>query len=106
MLAKSRRWPPTVFDVVTRHFCDPIHHFKHSRDHLLQEVRLFTDDFFRDNVCERQDALQPVQKTQRYLVDLILFFQELNGHELPSAVDTPVASTNLKCNVGNTEESL
>jgi hypothetical protein len=95
-----------MFDVVARHFCDPVHHFKHSRDHLLQEIRLFTDDFFRDNVCERQDALQPVQKTRRYLVILVLFFQELNGQALSSAADTQVASTNLKRNVGNTEDSL
>jgi hypothetical protein len=68
-----------MFDIVTRHFCDLVHHFKHSWDDLLQQIRLFTNDFFRDNVCEGQDALQPVQKIQRYLVNLILFFQELNG---------------------------
>ena len=78
-LAKSRTCPPTMFDVVTRHFSDPVHHFKHSRNDLLQEIRLFTDDFFRDNVRERQDSVQPVQKTRRHLVVLILFFQELNG---------------------------
>ena len=68
-----------MFDVVARHFRDPVHHFKHSRHDLLQEIRLFTDDFFRNDVCERQDALQPVQKIQRYLVDFVLFFQELKG---------------------------
>ncbi len=95
-----------MLDVVARHFRDLVHHFKHSRDHLLQEIRLFTDDFFRNDVCERQDALQPVQNIQRYLVDFVLFFQELDGQGSPSAVDTPVASTHLKRNVGNTEYSL
>jgi hypothetical protein len=93
-------------DVVARNFRDPVHHLKHSRDDLLQEIRLFADDFFRDNVRERQNALQPVQKTQWYLVILVLFFQELNGQALPSAADVPVASTNLKRNLGNTEDSL
>ncbi len=73
-----------MLDIVARHFRDPIHRFKHSREHLLQEIRLFTDDFFRDDVCERQDALQPVQKIQRYLVDLVLFFQELKSQGLAS----------------------
>ena len=66
-----------MLDILARHFCDPIHHFKHSRDHLLQEIRFFTDDFFRNDVCERQNTLQSVQKTQWYLIDLVLFFQEL-----------------------------
>jgi hypothetical protein len=95
-----------VFDVLARHFCDPVHHFKHSREDLLQEIRLFTDDFFRDNVRERQDASQPVQNTRRYLFVLVLFFQELNSQALPSAADTQEASTNLKRNVGNSEDSL
>ena len=95
-----------MLDIVARYFRDPIHHFKHSRDHLLQEIRFFTDDFSRNNVCERQNTLQPVQKTQWYLVDFVLFFQELKGQGLPSAVDTEIASTNLKRNVGNTEDSL
>ena len=71
-----------MFDVVERHFCDPIHDVEHSRDDLVQEIRLFTDDFFRDNVCERQDALQTSQKTRRYLVDLVSFFQELSGSRI------------------------
>ena len=95
-----------MFNVIARHLCDPMHHVKHSRDDLLQEIRLFTHDFFRDNVCKRQDARQPVQETRRHLVDLVLFFQELNVQALPSAADTPPPSTNLKRNVGNTEHSL
>jgi len=68
---------PTMFDIVARNFCDPVHHLKHSRNDLLQEVRLFTGDFFRNHVRERQNALQPVQKTRWYLVVFVLFFQEL-----------------------------
>jgi len=95
-----------MFDIIARHFRDRIHHFKHSRNDLLQQIRLFTNDFFCDNVCEGQDALQPVQKIQGYLVDLALLFQDLNGQASPSAADTPVASTNLKRNFGNTEDSF
>jgi len=43
----------------------------------LQEICLFTDDFFRNHVRERQNALQPVQKTQWYLVVFVLYLQEL-----------------------------
>jgi hypothetical protein len=95
-----------MFEVVTRHFCDPVHHFRHSRDDLLQEIRLFTNDFIRNNVSERQDALQSVHNTQQYFVALVLFLQELNGQALPSAADNPAASTHLKRNLGNTEDSL
>jgi hypothetical protein len=95
-----------VLDVLARHICDPVHHFKHSREDLLQEIRLLTDDFFRDHVRERQDAPQPVQKTRRYLVVLVLFPQELNRQALPCAADTQLASTNLKRNFGNIEDSM
>ena len=74
-----------MFNVVARYFCDSMHHVIHLRDDLLQEIRLFTDDFFRNNVCERQDVLQPSQKTQRYPVDLVLFFQKLSGQGLASS---------------------
>jgi len=69
-------------DVLARDFCDPLHHPKHSRDDLLQEIRLLTDDFFRDNVRERQNALQPVQKIRWYVVILVLCLQKLHGLEL------------------------
>ena len=75
-----------MFDVVARHFRDSMHHVKHLRDDLLQEIRLFTDNFFHDNVCEKQDALQPGQKTQGYLVDLVLFFQELSDRGLATSL--------------------
>jgi len=47
-----------MFDVVVRNSRDPVHHLIHSRDDLLQEIRLFADyfvlDYFvRDNVRER-----------------------------------------------------
>jgi len=50
----------------------------------LQQVHLFADDFVGDNVRERQNVLQPVQKIRYYLVVLVLFFQELNVRALPS----------------------
>ena len=95
-----------MFNVVARNFRDHVHHLKHSRDDLLQDIRLFADDFFRDNVRERQNALQPVKNTRRHLVVLVLFFQQLNSQALPFATDTSVASTYLKRNVGNTEDGL
>ena len=66
-----------MFDVVARHLCGHFHYLKHSRDDNLQEIRFFAYYFFRNDVRERQNALQPLQKTQGYLVDLVLFFQEL-----------------------------
>jgi hypothetical protein len=95
-----------VFDVLARYFSDPVHYFEHPREDLLQEICLFADDFLRDNVREIQDALQPLHKTQRYLVVLVLFVQELNSQALLSAADAQVTSTHLKRNVGNTEDSL
>ena len=95
-----------MFDVVARHFSNPAHHFKHSRDDLLQDIRLFTNDFFRDNVREKQDALQPVQKTRGYLAILVLFFQKLDREILATNLDQPEDSTSLKRNSGNTKDSL
>ena len=45
-------------DVFVRKFRDPVYHLIHSRDDLLQEIRLFADYFVlnyfvRDNVRER-----------------------------------------------------
>jgi hypothetical protein len=40
-------------DVVARNFRGPVHHFIHSRDDLLQEIRLVADYFVRDSVRER-----------------------------------------------------
>ena len=64
------------------------------------------NDFFGGPVRKRQNVLQPIQKTRCYLVVSVLFFQELNSQVLPSTADMPVASTNLKRNLGNTEDSL
>jgi hypothetical protein len=73
-----------MLDIVARNFSDFVHHLVHSRDDILQEIHLVADyfvlDYFvRDNVCERQNALQPIQKAQWYLVVLFLYLQELNG---------------------------
>ena len=95
-----------MFDVVARHFRGRLHHLKHSRDDLFQEIRFFAHDFFRNNVREWQNALQPVQKTQRYLVDPVLFFQELSGQGLATTSDSSVQNKNLKRNVDNTKDSL
>ena len=45
-------------DVVVRRFCNPVHRPIHSRDDILQKIRLFADyfilDYFvRDDVRER-----------------------------------------------------
>ena len=64
-----------MFDIVTRNFSDLVHHLTHSRDDLLQEVRLFADYFVRDNVRESQNTFQPAQKAQWYLVVLVLYPQ-------------------------------
>ena len=95
-----------MFDVVTRHFRGRLHHPEHSRDDPLQEIRFFAYNFFRDNVRERQNALQPVQKTQGYLIDLVLFFQKLSDQGLATCSNSPVPNTHLKHNVGNAENSL
>jgi len=81
-----------MFDVVVRHFRDPVHHLIHSRDDPLQEIRLFADYFVRDYfVREMQNALQSVQKDGWYLVVLGLYLQELNDKRLSLLPDTPVA---------------
>jgi hypothetical protein len=49
---------PTTSDVVARNFRSLAHHLEHSRDDLLQEIRLFAD-----GVRESQNAIQTVQKT-------------------------------------------
>ena len=63
-----------------------MHHLIHSREDLLQEIRLFADYFVRDNVRERQNAMQPIQKARWYLVVLVLFLQELNIQALPTTL--------------------
>ena len=82
-----------MFNIVARKFRDLVHHLKHSRDDLFQEIRLFADDFFRDPVRKWQYTLQAVQKIRWYLIVLILFFQELNNQPLPLV---PTASSEHK----------
>ena len=73
-----------MFDIIARNFRGLVCHRIHSRDDLLQEVRLFADysvcDYF---VRESQNALQPVPKAQWYLVVLGLYLQQLSGQALP-----------------------
>jgi len=68
-------------NVVARGLRDPVHYLIHSRDHPLQEIHLFADYFVhdnvRDNVRERQNALQPVHEAQWYPGVLVVCFQEL-----------------------------
>jgi hypothetical protein len=64
-----------------------VHHFEHSQDDLLQEVCVFADDFIRDLVRKRQNALQPIENDRWNLVVFILFLQELDRQVLPSASD-------------------
>ena len=82
-----------------------MHHFEHSRDDLLQDICLFVDDFICDLIRQRHNTLQSIEKPRWYLVAFDLFLQELSSH-VTSVSDIPVASTNLKCDTGNTENSL
>jgi hypothetical protein len=84
----------------------PVHHFEHSRDDLLQEVRILADDLFRDLVRKRQNVLQPIKNDRWNLVVFILFLQELDHQALPSVPDLSMTSTNLKCHRSNTEDCL
>jgi len=99
---------PTVCDVVARNSRDPVHHLIHSRNDLLQEIRFFADYFVRDYyVREIQNAPQSVQKDRWYLIVRVLHLQELNGQVLSLLLHgTTVASTDLKRNLGDTEDSL
>ena len=78
-----------MFDIVARGLRDVVHHLKHSRNDLLQEIRLFANDFFGGLVRKRQNVLQPIEKTRCYLVVFVLFFQELNSQALPFTAETP-----------------
>ena len=48
-----------------------------------QEICLFTDNFIRNSVCERQNVIQPAQKIRWYLFILVLHLHELDGQALP-----------------------
>ena len=71
-----------MFDIVASNSGDLVHRLIHSRDDLLQEIRLLANYLVCDNVRERQNAFQPVQKTNWYLAVLGLYLQKLNGQEL------------------------
>jgi hypothetical protein len=72
-----------MFDVVAGKYRNPFHYLEHSRDDLLQNFRFFTDNLICDLVCQRQNALQLIQKARWNLVVFVLFLQELNGETLP-----------------------
>jgi len=55
--------PLTMLDIVARKFSDPLHDFEHSGDGLLQDFRLFADDFICDLVRKKRNALQPTQES-------------------------------------------
>ena len=50
--------------------------------------------------------LQLIQQIQWHLIVFVLFLQELEDQALPLLSITPVESTNLKCDFGNTEDNL
>lgn len=72
-----------MHDVVARNLRDPVYHLKHSRNDRRQEICLFTDNFIRNSVCERQNVIQPAQKIRWYLFILVLHLHELDGQALP-----------------------
>ena len=55
-----------------------MHYFKHSRDELFQDIRLFGNDFICHLLHQRQNTPHPMAQARRYLVILVLFLQELN----------------------------
>ena len=83
-----------------------MHYFKHSRDEFLQDFSLFGDDFICHLFRQRQDALHPIEKNRGHLVILVLFLQQLNPQSVTSRSDSPMTRTNLKCDLGNTKDSL
>ena len=59
-----------------------MHYFKHSRDELFQDFRLFGNDFICHLLHQRQNTLHPIAKTRRHLVILVLFLQKLHHDAL------------------------
>ena len=104
-LVKSRRGSLTTSHIIAREFCGPVHHFVRFRNNLLQQIRLFANYFTCDRIRKTQDALQPIGKAQQHLVVLVLFLQQLNRPQL-SLLLIPIASTNLKCDGGDTEDGF
>ena len=84
-----------------------MHYFKHSRDESFQDFCLFGDNFICHLLRQRQNALHSIAKARSHVVVLVLFLQELNeSSSVTSVSDMPLASTNLKSDLGNTEDSL
>ena len=85
-----------------------MHHLKHSRDNLLQKFCLFADYFICNPLRHRQNALQPIENAQRYLVIFVLFPQKLNLLKINISFNfyPTVTSTNLKRGTDNTENCL
>ena len=59
-----------------------MHHFKHSRDELLQDFCLFGDDLICHLFRQRQNPLYTTTKARGHLVILVLFLQQLNSQAL------------------------
>jgi len=66
-----------------------VHYFVHLRDELLEDFFLVGDvfclvgdDFICDQLRQRNNALQPIEKARGQLVILVLFLQELNPQAL------------------------
>ena len=72
-----------MFDIVAQNFRDLVHQLIHSRDGVLQMICFFANYFVHNDVRERQNALELVQKTQWYLAVFILYLQELSDQALP-----------------------
>jgi hypothetical protein len=75
------RWPTETltFDVLARKFRYLLHYFEHSLEGLLQDIRLFLDDFFIELGRQRENALQPIEKARYHPIVFVLFLQELNS---------------------------
>jgi hypothetical protein len=62
---------------------DPVHHFEHSWDGILQHFCLFADNFVCNRVRKPQNALQLIYQVGQHVVVFVLFLQELDGQALP-----------------------
>jgi hypothetical protein len=68
-----------------------LHYFEHSRDGILQDIRLFVQeetDILENNLFielgrQRENALQPIEKSRHHPIVFALFLQELNSQVSP-----------------------
>ena len=91
-------------DIGTRMLRYSLHHLEHPRDDFFQDIRFLIHNFVRDLVCQRQNALQSIEKAQRDLVVFVLFFQELNSQALHLLSDIlVVVRTDLRSYGGKIE---